>query len=77
MLREYGERLFILLCGFEQALRIVFIILVIFFLLTLLSLFIVDPGSGVYLIVLYNLVMFGGGLLAVSIVIRKCSTRGR
>lgn len=76
MVHERWEQFWALLCGFELALRVIFIILMIFFLLTLVSFFSVDRDSGTYLIVLYNLVMFGGGLIAIGVTLRKCSSRG-
>ena len=76
MNQERWEQIWALLCGFERVLRVMLIMLTIFFLLTLVSFFSVDRDSGTYLIVLYNLVMFGGGLIVIGVILRKCSTRG-
>jgi hypothetical protein len=68
------EKVFSIVCGFEQPLRVLFIVFLVFDLLTLISVFTVDPGSGTYLIVLYNLTLFTGGLVVVSIILRKCGS---
>lgn len=75
MFRESRDRIWFVLCGFEQALRLLFILLTVFFLLTVLSVLVVDPGSDVYLIVLYNFVVFGGSLLAVFLILWRCRSR--
>ena len=75
MTRDHGERFWAFICGFERVLQVLFIMLTIFFLLTVVSFLVVDRNSGTYLIVLYNLIVFGGSLLTIGVILRKCSTR--
>lgn len=75
MTQDRWDRFWVVICGFEQALRVLFIMLTIFFLLTIVSFLVIDRDTGTYLIVLYNLVVFGIGLLTISVIVRKCSSR--
>lgn len=75
MTQDRWDQFWAFICGFEHALRVLFIMLTIFFLLTIVSFLIVDRNTGTYLIVLYNLFVFGIGLLVIGVIVRKCSTR--
>lgn len=75
MTQDRWDRFWAVICGFEQALRVLFIMLTIFFLLTIVSFLVIDRDTGTYLIVLYNLVVFGIGLLTIGVIVRKCSSR--
>lgn len=75
MSSTFRERFWTMVCGVEQALRLLFVLMAAFSVLTLISLFTVDPGTGTYLIVLFNLAVFVPTLLVVGILLQRCRSR--
>ena len=64
------------LCLFRELILIVFTISVVMFGLSLISLVVVDPGSGTYVIVVMNLVGLGAFILASGSVLYLCREKG-
>lgn len=64
------------LCLFRELVFIVFVISAVMFVLSLVSLGVVAPGSGTHVIVVVNLVGLGAFILASGGVLYLCRERG-
>lgn len=75
MTSETGDRFWALVCQYEHLLQVLIALLAFFLLLSAVSLFAVNPGSGTFLVVMLNFALFTPGLIVVSIVLYKCRNR--